>query len=62
MAFTDLAALLIPRFVIFRCSCFFEVSMFSCLDLNVILYTGSSPEPAEEILDILEVVCIPKTG
>jgi len=44
------------------CSCFFEVSMFTGLDLYVIFYTGPSPEPAEEILNILEVVCIPKTG
>ena len=63
MAFRDLAVLLIPRFVTVTVAAALKF-MSLCLGSNAIssyVYTGSSPELAEEILNILEVVCISKT-
>lgn len=59
MTIMDLAVLLIPRFVIFKCSCFIDVSMSWQQCYFLVFSAGSSPELAEEILNILEVVCIP---
>lgn len=63
MVFRDLAVLLIQRFVIFKCSCFFEVSIFSCLGgTNVIFIQVLPQDLLKKYLTYSKLYVFPKLG